>query len=187
LHHGFEADWFLNGRQEYRIRRGCSEKPIDEGCLEGSASNDQMLYKDCTKTCSESFCNNDFDSVAEMFSTGRDLTCYSCKYLEYFDGAVSGNKNCGDNPELIPGTQPKCPVFADAGCFTGTNAQYNSEMTLIEEVYKGCSSFAYPSPKCDVILGINVPGQDEPGTMGICKEGCSSDLCNKEHTTPEVP
>ena len=21
-----EADWFLNGRQEYRIRRGCSEK-----------------------------------------------------------------------------------------------------------------------------------------------------------------
>ena len=170
-----------------------------------------MLYKDCTKTCSESFCNNDFDSVAEMFSTGRDLTCYSCKYLEYFDGAVSGNKNCGDNPELIPGTQPKCPVFADAGCFTGTNAQYvstifscrqhlsptyaisttnffqNSEMTLIEEVYKGCSSFAYPSPKCDVILGINVPGQDEPGTMGICKEGCSSDLCNKEHTTPEVP
>ena len=85
-----------------------------------------MLYKDCTKTCSESFCNNDFDSVAEMFSTGRDLTCYSCKYLEYFDGAVSGNKNCGDNPELIPGTQPKCPVFADAGCFTGTNAQYVS-------------------------------------------------------------
>ena len=60
-------------------------------------------------------------------------------------------------------------------------------MTLIEEVYKGCSSFPYPSPKCDVILGINVPGQDEPGTMGICKEGCSSDLCNKEHTTPEIP
>ena len=96
--------------------------------MEGSASNDQMLYKDCTKTCSESFCNNDFDSVAEMFSTGRDLTCYSCKYLEYFDGAVSGNKNCGDNPELIPGIQPKCPVFADAGCFTGTNAQYVSRI-----------------------------------------------------------
>ena len=96
--------------------------------MEGSASNDQMLYKDCTKICSESFCNNDFDSVAELFSTGRDLTCYSCKYLEYFDGAVSGNKNCGDNPELIPGTQPKCPVFADAGCFTGTNAQYVSRM-----------------------------------------------------------
>ena len=171
--------------------------------MEGSASNDQMLYKDCTKTCSESFCNDDFDSVASLFSTGRDLTCYSCKYIEYFDGAVSGNKNCGDNPDLIPGTQPKCPVFADAGCFTGTNAQYvsqigyfqnfysnifqNAEMTVIEEVYKGCSSFAYPSPKCDVLLGINVPGQDEPGTMGICKEGCTGDLCNKEHITPEIP
>ena len=99
--------------------------------MEGSASNDQMLYKDCTKTCSESFCNNDFDSVAELFSTGRDLTCYSCKYLEYFDGAVSGNKNCGDNPDLIPGTPPKCPVFADAGCFTGTNAQYVSRIFIL--------------------------------------------------------
>ena len=121
-----KADWFLNGRQEYRIRMGCSEKvylkntpvtdrhnsvdnlvivfflethpiysfsfqPIHEGCLEGSASNDQMLYKDCTKTCFESFCNNDFDSVAELFSTGRDLTCYSCKYLEYFDGAAESS------------------------------------------------------------------------------------------------
>ena len=56
------------------------------------------------------------------------ISCNPYKYLEYFDGAVSGNKNCGDNPELIPGTQPKCPVFADAGCFTGTNAQYVSRI-----------------------------------------------------------
>ena len=54
------------------------------------------------------------------------ISCNPYKYLEYFDGAVSGNKNCGDNPELIPGTKPNCPVFADAGCFTGTNAQYVS-------------------------------------------------------------
>ena len=60
-------------------------------------------------------------------------------------------------------------------------------MVAIEEVYKGCSSFAYDTPKCSVIQDITIPNQDEKGNMGICKEACNGDLCNKEHITPEIP
>merc|ERR1719454_852553 len=80
-----EADWFLNGKQEYRIRRGCSSTPADEGCFEGAASDDQMLFKDCAKSCTDSFCNNDFDSVAEMFSMNQEISCYSCYFIENYD------------------------------------------------------------------------------------------------------
>ena len=56
-------------------------------------------------------------------------------------------------------------------------------MTLIEEVYKGCSSFAYPSPKCDVILGINVPTcaatfDAEMNLIGYGESSCFSNYPN---------
>lgn len=82
------------------------------------------------------------DSVTSQFSTGSDLSCYVCTYLEKDNGDIEGNhkscffmnnmnyfylgnRNCGS--ENVPDQfKKKCPVYADSGCFTGTNAHFVS-------------------------------------------------------------
>merc|ERR1711935_997824 len=140
---------------------------------------------DSSQVCNSTLCNDDMDSVTSQFSTGSDLSCYVCTYLEKDNGDIEGNRNCGS--ENVPDQfKKKCPVYADSGCFTGTNAHFTSSEVLVEEVYKGCSSFPYDEAICTYIDDVIVEG-NRSTTYGICKEACSGDYCNVNHITPEIP
>ena len=198
------ADWGYNGKQYYNIRRGCGVANTEVGCQAGNMVNGQVSYKDCIRTCDENECNNDLE-IAEDFATGNNHeSCYACSYVERDDGTVEGNKFCADAPDKLPGTASiKCPLFADAGCYTGTNVHLavDDSGTVLEEVYKGCSSFDPSSisdwpneiddegnlkPYCYEEEGI-IDGNGNPLDINTCKEFCTEPDCNKYHASPDTP
>ena len=80
------------------------------------------LYKDCSEDCPHSACNQKMDGVLNEFDTGLNQeSCYACSYVEQEGDIVVGNKNCLDNAEELPNGSTECPVYANAGCYTGSN------------------------------------------------------------------
>ena len=59
---------------------------------------------------------------------------------------------------------------------------------LVEQVYKGCSSFPYDEQgaTCSYIDDVIIEGNVST-VYGVCKEACSEDYCNVNHITPDVP
>ena len=142
------VDWRFKGRQEYRVRRGCSSKPAEE-CWEGQSSTGQASFKDCQVDCKESNCNTGLDEVAALYDSGKNQeSCYTCSYIESSNGDVEGEKVCGDGSEQLKDGIRTCPTYANYGCYTGTNVHYSagSDSKELEEVYKGCSSFEAKDP-----------------------------------------
>ena len=200
----FYADWGYNGKQYYRMRRGCaSAKSAQEGCQSANMLNGQVSYKDCVEVCDTEMCNDNFD-IANKFSTNNHDSCFTCSYLEHDDGTVEGNKFCADAPDkLSSSANTKCPLYANAGCYTGTNVHLSSDGsgTVLEEVYKGCSTFdaekieQWPNgtdtdgnnlPLCYTAEGI-IDGDGNPLDLNTCKEFCNTTNCNKYHASPDAP
>jgi hypothetical protein len=69
-----EVDWFQNGEQQTRVRRGCApreeEVPMYEECRTAVSQNQLFMYKDCTGYCNMTACNSDTFLAAEKFLTG---------------------------------------------------------------------------------------------------------------------
>ena len=83
------------------------------------------MLKDCMSSCEESGCNQDaYPAAAKFSSDSPQDTCYACKYIEKDDGSVQGNKFCADEPDKLQDAFNECPTYADAACYTGTNAHY---------------------------------------------------------------
>ena len=141
-----------------------------------------FLYKDCSETCDESGCNADFDTVAAKFhSEINQEACYSCVYTESDDGSVEGNKFCMDEPDKID-VSTNCPIYANAGCYIGSNthASLVTDDLLLEEVYKGCSTFEYDEFNKGKIE--NVTSSNGNFDINVCKEYCVGKDRNNFHT-----
>ena len=86
-----------------------------------------MHLKDCTTTCSKSGCNKGLYETAALYDKNRpEFNCYTCEHIQNENGIDSGNSNCGDEPDKIEDASKLCPVYANAGCYAGTNAHYVS-------------------------------------------------------------
>ena len=188
------VDWKLRGMQQFRVMRGCQNKEMvgESDCSQGQSADGLSMFKDCLVECEGFGCNKGLDDVAELFaSETKQEQCFSCLYIEYDDGTTEGNKYCGDEPDLIDTiATATCPTYANAGCYTGSNAHYSTinDDILVEEVFKGCSTFD-PSFEdgslCNIYENMGVGG--EAVDVGVCKEFCVGDNCNKEHVNPNVP
>ena len=125
-----EADWLINGKQSWRIRRGCSNGPAPQSCYEFNGNG--MHLKDCTTTCSKSGCNKGLYETAALYDKNRpEFNCYTCEHIQNESGIDSGNSNCGDEPDKIEDASKLCPVYANAGCYAGTNAHYVSFIVIL--------------------------------------------------------
>ena len=83
------------------------------------------MLKDCMSSCEESGCNQDaYPAAAKFSSDSPQDSCYACKYIEKDDGSVQGNKFCADEPDKLQDAFNECPIYANAACYTGTNAHY---------------------------------------------------------------
>lgn len=201
----FFVDWAYNGQQYYRLRRGCgSAQATETGCQSGNMIDGQVSYKDCIRTCETSECNTGLEIANDLATGNGHESCYACSYVERDDGTVEGNKFCADAPDKLPGTASvTCPTYADAGCYTGTNLHLavDGSGAVLEEVYKGCSSFDISSitqwpegtddegnnlPYCYTEEGI-IDGNGNPLDLNTCKEFCTEPDCNKYHASPEKP
>jgi hypothetical protein len=91
-------------------------------------ANDNMFYiKDCSTSCTEPACNSLITPTAAKFSVDKPQdSCFTCSYSENADGTVSGNVFCADKPDNLENASQNCPLYANAGCYTGTNANYVS-------------------------------------------------------------
>ena len=161
-------------------------------CSQGQSADGLSMYKDCLVECEGFGCNDRLDDVAELFRSDTEQeNCFSCSYIEYDDGTTEGNKYCADQPDLIDDiATASCPTYANAGCYTGSNAHYSNvnDDVLVEEVFKGCSSFEpefEDGSSCNVYENMGVGG--ETVDVGVCKEFCVGENCNKEHVNPNVP
>ena len=124
-----EADWLINGKQSWKVRRGCSNGPAPQSCYEFSGNG--MHLKDCTTTCTKSGCNNGLYETAALYNQiGPEFSCYTCEHIQNENGVDSGNSNCGDEPDKIEGASITCPVYANAACYAGTNAHYVSAFSF---------------------------------------------------------
>ena len=178
-----EADWLTSGQQTWRVRRKCATTPAPERCVEQSVEGYHM--KDCATSCQDNGCNTGLYETAKKFDTNLPRReCYHCEFWEQDNGDVSGNSNCPDQPGLIENSSKFCPVYAGAGCYTGTNAHYNTDGVVKEHVYKGCSTFAIPETKCGVIKDVLIGGVQ--ADYGYCQESCFGNLCNEFHEHPTI-
>ena len=86
-----------------------------------------------------------------------------------------------DEPDKID-VSTNCPVYANAGCYIGSNthASLNTDDLLLEEVYKGCSTFEYDEFNKGKIE--NVTSSNGNFDINVCKEYCVGKDCNKFHT-----
>ena len=91
-----------------------------------------LLIKDCAVSCAGSACNTDLDEAARKFSNFENPqdTCYACSYTEMDDGSLLGNKFCGEEPDKVTDAAITCPMYANSGCYTGTNAHYVSHCQI---------------------------------------------------------
>jgi len=97
-----------------------------------------FLLKDCGSSCETSNCNTGISEAASKFQTGNQKeNCFVCQYMEKDNGDLVGNKYCADQPDLLENASFECPSYADAGCYTGTNAHYSADGVVHEDVYKG--------------------------------------------------
>jgi len=190
-----EVDWFQNGEQQTRVRRGCApreeEVPMYEECRTAVSQNQLFMYKDCTGYCNMTACNSDTMLAAEKFLTGIAYTqesCFTCEFGEKDDGSVFGNQYCADEPDKLDYASQKCALYNNLGCYTGTNAHYTNEGLSVEEVYKGCSAFEIPMNDefglCGIIYSDENPESDGY-EVGACKQFCNDGPdCNKGHVRP---
>ena len=102
------------------IKRGCSAVGATLEC--SGAESDRIKFKDCQYSCpgvAGDACNDDL-TVGDKFGQVKQIECHQCKWLEFDDGNVNGNKNCLEDAvdENISGA---CPNYASNGCYTGAS------------------------------------------------------------------
>jgi len=173
-----QVEWFAKGEQTVKLSRSCG-LPIEGAFVCRKEKDDLYNSQDCHQACSDDGCNNGLD-IENLFSSGNDdLSCFSCQYGTYYNGAnlPNSNINC-QNGVAVEGTVPvqKCPKYANQGCFTASTWRYNPDGTSMEEDYKGCSSFKLEN--------------DENGNCGFatinglphetCRSLCDGNLCNSQ-------
>jgi len=85
------------------------------------------MIKDCATSCDSAACNIEMEETARMFSSENPQEeCFGCSYIEQNNGDVLGNVFCGDQPDKLENGKIACPMYANAACYTGTNAHYVS-------------------------------------------------------------
>jgi len=79
---------------------------------------------DCQDYCETFGCNNEFDLVADLFDQGTDISCHSCTYGRFPDGSIipGSNQKCSLDDVSGQIQSQKCPVYANAACFTATTS-----------------------------------------------------------------
>ena len=151
-----EADWDQFGGQTYRMKRACAKTPEPTSeCIDGSDAANHFLFKDCTQHCDGDACNDGFDNLAVLFaSENAQESCLVCSYTEDENGDVSGDSRCLNNADEIKDASQDCPIYANAGCYTGSSAWYDPKGMIHEQVWKGCSTFEYEEVNCHTIRKV---------------------------------
>jgi len=68
------------------------------------------------------------DEAASKFSSkSPQEECFACSYIQKENGDVIGNVYCADDPDKLENGNVKCPMYANAACYTGTSAHYVSK------------------------------------------------------------
>lgn len=189
-----ETDWHFYGKQTTRVRRGCSSTPAMRQCLSHTSEDSMFEMKDCSTSCEGNLCNQEMDSTAAMFSVADPQdSCFTCNYIQKDNGDVEGNVFCADEPDQLEDAAVACPMYANAGCYTGTVAHYTDEGVLNEEVHKGCSTFDLAEVDLPDDVGFRTCNNFEnvidnvPQMYGMCKQTCTGTNCNMDHERPCVP
>jgi hypothetical protein len=177
------TDWFPKGEQIAQIRRGCSKTEAPINCSQGGT--DRIKYKDCLRSCSGIGCNYGLEVGDKFLGSYQQDKCITCKYIEHDDGTVDGNKNCVNNLDSFV---KECPNYASVGCYTGAaahNLQPDSPGNLINEIYKGCSTFTLINGF--EAVNASLPGENGAQAYSITKTSCQGTNCNTQHLPPTDP
>jgi len=135
----FDIKWFARGAYDYSVGRGCvrSENAVPEGLC----TNLKAHHKWCDITCDDDGCNNDLDSVLNLFPVGNVDSCYTCEYYQQEDGTFKGQPECLYTGRYN-GTQ-NCPRYANIGCSTtiATHESLNKDNSVAVNARRSCSPF----------------------------------------------
>jgi len=177
------VEWYFVGEQMVHLKRGCAPKDIEisDKCSDGEVDN-IVIWKTCKATCEGANCNNNSHSeqVKALFDSGNsELECHSCTWAkDQFGGIIGGsNEACLKADVSDENFMVKCPIYANAACFTA--AAWHMEGSIeVEEDYKGCSSFRLENdePVC-------LDWKFDELSFQSCKNTCNSNGCNSK--TPE--
>ena len=111
------------------------------------------MLKDCSTSCKTSACNNDLTETAQMFSEPNPQdNCFTCTYIERDNGEVEGNIFCADEPGKLNSSSYACPMYANAACYTGTNAHYVSLESAVPENIRFLRLFSAKSNAYKIML-----------------------------------
>ena len=176
------VEWAVKGEQVATLQRQCGPVPAFPG---GNHCRDDFgnLYqaKECLDYCEGNLCNSNTD-VLEYFDEGTDIECYGCQYGQDNQGNVLPDSNIYCQSPSVDGLVPpmKCPVYANAACFTAATWHYENGAEF-EEDFKGCSTFKYDDEDeiCSDYLYNGI-------TYKNCRSTCSGDGCNPKTPTKKM-
>ena len=138
------VDWIPRGGHLYTVRRSCRTTPDEGTCM--SSILPVTAYKDCIITCDDDNCNNDLDTIAQLFYVGNVESCWKCSYIQNSNGTVEGQPACSEELDSNSSIkQETCPIYANAACFTASSLSKNEENVYFEDDYRGCSPFEGPN------------------------------------------
>jgi len=177
------VEWYFMGEQIVHMKRGCApkENEASKHCGDGEVDN-VVIWKTCEDTCQGANCNNKShsDQVKALFDSGNgNLECHSCTWArDQFGGIIGGSNEACTKPDVSDENfMVKCPIFANAACFTA--ASWHLEGSIeVEEDFKGCSTFRLNNdePVC-------LDWEFDELSYQSCKSTCNSNGCNSK--TPQ--
>ena len=176
-----EVDWMPSGFQQVTVRRGCRNDNWKDECWEGESGG--LMWKDCHNVCkgtSTSACNNEGTSSVEnamkLFGEENGLMCRECAATDPNDTEML--EYCRNVPSPDPNTGPKCPIWANVGCFNAKAITTTIANTEDYAYFKGCSTFRLNETECHTFQsGALVNGRS-------CRNTCDDLFCNEGPVQP---
>ena len=186
-----EIDWRPSGLQTVTVRRGCAnsldiEAPTGSTSCSGAGTT-SFRRRVCTKSCSETECNQDLAGIEDEFADNIVSQCRSCQSGEVIVDDNGKLHDCAEDPS----TSIKCPKFMTTGCYSSRSTNRDDPENHPESLTShGCSAFAQELPVCtrfDTSGSIDSDGnisEGEDQSLRVCKETCPVDDCNDKVVDP---
>ena len=186
-----EIDWRPSGLQTVTVRRGCAnsldiEAPTGEVACNGAGTT-SFRRRVCTKSCSDTKCNQDLEGIEDIFADNIVETCRSCQSGEVITDDQGVLHDCAEDEA----TSITCPKFMTTGCYSSRSQNVNDPENHPESLTShGCSAFAQDIPVCtnfDTSGSIDSEGNISEGddqSLRVCKETCPTNDCNDKVVDP---
>merc|ERR1712242_35372 len=126
-----------------------------------------MGFKRCVETTIGAGSNDDLHVAEGLSHPNNQQRCFVCSHNSLLG---PDNDNCfADDHEhhQDESRARRCPIYANAGCFTADN-QHAESTGLVTEVHRGCSAFITETISC-----AHMDYLDDTD-YAVCRQTCTS-------------